>query len=462
MSTKTENLVTSVKKKHHFKVLTQGLDKGRHVVYLTFRKVLLNLWPHLIRHKKLYPYLRQVRHAITEKDGVAPRYVKPAVKMITYVVLMILLGGLCLEIWKSWYSTFNSSHLPKKQNPVVVIAPVTQKDVPVYLTALGTVTPLKTITIKTQINGQFLKVHFKDGQMVKKGELLAEIDDRPYKAQLMQYEGQLQRDTALLTNAKLDLVRYRQLYKEDSITQQTLDTQIALVAQYEGDVKTDEGLIETAKLNIYYCRIISPEDGQIGIRLTDPGNYVQTTDTTGIAILNTVSPIEIAFTIPEDYAQSVLQPFKQGVKLVVEAYDRWQNKLLATGSLKSIDNQINTTTGTVKVEGLFNNENQSLFANQFVNVHLMIDTLKHAVVVPTVAIQYGPSFPFVYRLNKDDTVKIIPIKIAHTNGDETAITGEIKPGQIVITQGTDKLSDGIKIRILKSHKKGKILHKDHS
>lgn len=346
---------------------------------------------------------------------------------------------------------------------------MTKKNFSVYLSALGTVTPTNTVTVQTQINGQLMTVHFENGQVVKKGDLLAEIDDRPLKALLTQYEGQLARDIALLENAKLDQKRYKILHKQDSISQQTLDTQIALVAQYEGNVQADKGLIEGVKVNLIYCKITSPLNGQIGLRLIDPGNFVQTTNTTGIAIINAINPIEVTFTIPEDRVHAILKPFKDKEKQTALAFDRWQNKLLATGVVSSVDNQIDVTTGTVKLKAQFTNDDQFLFANQFVNIRLLVETIKDAIVVPTAAIQFGSQGTFVYKLTPDQTVTIVPVKVRETGGNESVITKNVSstaaeciPGDSVVIQGADKLTDKIKVTVLETPQEASNETKDQS
>ncbi|MBY0462645.1 MAG: MdtA/MuxA family multidrug efflux RND transporter periplasmic adaptor subunit [Alphaproteobacteria bacterium] len=334
-----------------------------------------------------------------------------------------------------------------KQAPTVLVAAVKKSDMPVYLTALGTVTPAETVTIKTQINGQLMRVLFQEGQLVKAGDLLAEIDSRLYTAQLLQYEGQLAKDVALLENAKLDLERYKTLVKQDAISKQVLDTQISLVQQFEGTVKSDQGLIDSVKLNQTYCKIISPINGRTGLSLVDPGNYVQTTDPNGLVVINNINPIFVVFSIPEDNLQAILKQMNGGTKLKVEAYNRDQNKLLTTGTLETVDNQIDTTTGTIKFKAHFENGDNTLFPNQFVNVRLLVNTLGDSMIVPTAAVQHGSNGAFVYKLKKDNKVTIIPVVIKTVNGNETAIDGKISPGENVVVEGTDKLNEGTLVTI---------------
>ena len=334
----------------------------------------------------------------------------------------------------------------------VVLAKVQNKNVPVYLSALGNVVSTYTVTVKTQINGLLMKVLYKEGQLVKKGDLLAEIDQRLLLAQLTQYQGELMRDQALLSNALIDLKRYQVLWKQDSVSQQTLATQESLVHQYQGAVEVDKGLIETTKVNLIYCHIISPIDGRVGLRLVDPGNFVQTSDTTGIVVITTLNPITVIFIIPEDDVPKILPEALVNKNIQVEAYDRQQNKLLATGRLLTIDNQIDTTTGTVKLRAIFDNKNNTLFSNQFVNIKLLVENLNNATVVSTAAIQHGKNGDFVYLLNTDSTVTVQPIKAGVTTGDVTVIQEGLTFGQQVVVEGADKLTSGAKVNITSNDK----------
>lgn len=333
------------------------------------------------------------------------------------------------------------------KKPITVVSEVaTSADVPIYLFALGNVTPIYTVTVKTQINGQLQKVLFKEGQQVKAGELLAQIDPRPYEALLTQYEGNLERDLALLANAKIDLKRYDTLWKQNSTSQQIYATQKSLVQQYEGAVKIDEGLIQGTKVNLIYTRISSPIDGRIGLRLVDQGNFVQTTDTSGIAVINTLEPITVLFTLPEDSVPQLMPQFYAHKNLNVKAYDRQQNQLLAEGTLLSVDNQIDLTTGTYRLKGQFANKDNKLFPNQFVNMKILVETLKKATLVPTSAIQFSTKNNFVYAIYKDSLkVSAVPVVTGPTQGEVTVIKNGIVPGQLVVTGGADKLKNGMQV-----------------
>ncbi|MBS0290665.1 MAG: MdtA/MuxA family multidrug efflux RND transporter periplasmic adaptor subunit [Proteobacteria bacterium] len=333
-----------------------------------------------------------------------------------------------------------------EQETTVVVALAQKKEVPVYLNALGAVTATDTITVKSQVNGILQKILFKEGQMIRKGAVLALIDPRPYEAQLQEFEGQLARDRALLDNARVDLKRYQMLWKEDSIAKQTLDTQVSLVQQLEGTVKADQGLVMNAKVNLGYTKITSPINGRLGLRLVDPGNFVQTTDTTGLFVINNVRPITVVFTIPEDNVPQVISQIRKNKSLLVQAYDRTQNKLLAKGALFALDNQIDPTTGTLKLKAQFQNKDDSLFPNQFVNIRLLIETLHNAIVIPTPAVLHSTQGDYVYVLDSNKTnVHSKPIKTTYSWGDNTVVSEGILETEYVIIEGTDKLTDGAKV-----------------
>jgi multidrug efflux system membrane fusion protein len=329
--------------------------------------------------------------------------------------------------------------------PVGVAAAV-KGEIPVVLRALGTVTPLATVNVKTQITGQLTEVHFKEGQFVKQGDLLAVVDPRPYDVALQQAIGTMQRDEALLKNAQTDLERYRKLVAQDSLARQQLDTQQALVRQYEAALVINQALVDAAKLNVTYTKIVAPLTGRVGLRMVDKGNYVTMGDATGIAVIIQIQPISVIFTIPEDSLPAVRQRLKAGASLEVRALDRSQKVELGVGKLDTTDNVIDVTTGTVKLRAVFDNKDESLFPNQFVNVRLLVDTVKDATIVPVAAIQRGQPGIFVYLVKADDTVEIRVVELGVTDGERVAVTKGLQVGDQVVIDGTDRLREGAKIR----------------
>jgi multidrug efflux system membrane fusion protein len=330
--------------------------------------------------------------------------------------------------------------------PVAAVA-VRTGDMAVYLSGLGTVTPLETVTVKSRVDGQLIRVAFREGQLVRRGDLLAEIDPRPFEVQLAQAEGMAAKDQATLQNAKRDLERYQVLVEQDSAPRQQLDTQRSTVDQLEASIKADQAQIDAAKLNLTYSRITAPLGGRVGLRLVDPGNIVHAADQTGLLVLTQVDPIGVVFTIPEDSLSQVLRPMRSGRALQVDAYDRDANAKLATGSLLTTDNQIDQTTGTIKLKAVFSNRDGSLFPNQFVNARVLVDTVRGAVIVPSAAVQHGPQATFVFVVKADSSVDMRHVDVRLVDGETTAIARGLSPGDRVVTDGLDKLQQGTKVSI---------------
>jgi multidrug efflux system membrane fusion protein len=327
----------------------------------------------------------------------------------------------------------------------VSVAKVSTADVPVMIDALGTVTPLATVTVRPQVNGPIVKIAFQEGQTIRKGGLLALIDPRPYQAALDQAIGQLGRDQAALAGARADLVRYKQLLAQNSVAQQTYSDELATVNQDEAALEADRAAIETARLNLGYCRVTSPVTGLVGLRQVDVGNLVQANQTTPIVTVTQMQPMSVIFTVPENDLSQILQHARGGQKLAVQVWDRLMQHLIATGTLASIDNQINTSTGTLQLRALFDNSDSELFPNEFVNVKLLVDTLPNQIVVPGAAVQNGPSSNFVYIVNPDHTVTMRTVTTGPTDGNDIAITKGLTAGETVVTDGADQLRDGAKI-----------------
>jgi len=333
----------------------------------------------------------------------------------------------------------------------VVLGRAHSANVPVYLSGLGTVTPKYSVTVRSQVSGQLLQVFYQEGQIVKAGDVLAQIDPRPFQALLMQYQGQLKRDQAILANAQSDLLRYQNLWRENSVSKQILDTQASVVNQDAASVQVDEGLIAATNLNILYSRVTAPIAGRIGLRLVDPGNYVQTTDATGLAVINSMQPMTVISTLPEGDVSAVMTELRAGKTLTMLAFDRTDTQVLATGKLLTLDNQIDPTTGTVRLRSEFQNENNQLFPSEFVNTKLLIKTLKNVTVVPTAAIQYGAKGAYIYVVNEADAANMVVtnqvVTVGVVSGDDTVITQGIKSQAAVVTEGADKLTDGAKVYV---------------
>ncbi|MGA8865347.1 MAG: MdtA/MuxA family multidrug efflux RND transporter periplasmic adaptor subunit [Candidatus Sulfotelmatobacter sp.] len=359
-------------------------------------------------------------------------------------LLAVFVAGALLVLLCGCSAKQQNAHAAGPRAISVGIAKVEQQDMPVYLVGLGSVTAFNTANIKSRVDGQIMEVNFKEGQFVRKGELLIVIDPRPYQVQLEQMQAQLFKDQATLRDAKLNLDRYTALIPSGSIAQQQVDTQKATVDQLDGQVRTDQAQIDNAKLQITYCHITAPFDGRVGLRQVDPGNIVHASDTNPMLILTQLQPIAVIFTLPEDVLPRVAQHMKNAT-LSVEAYNRDNRTKLATGKLLTIDNQIDQTTGTAKLKAVFDNKDDQLWPNQFVNTQLLLEIRKNSTVVPTAAILQGPQGTFVYAVKSDDTVEARPVTVAFAQGDQTAIASGINPGETVVTDGQDKLQGGSKI-----------------
>lgn len=331
----------------------------------------------------------------------------------------------------------------------VVAAKARKGDMAVSLTGLGTVTALNTVTVRSRVDGQIVRVAFTEGQMVRQGDLLAEIDPRPFRVQLMQAEGQKAKDEAALKNATMDQERFRSLVQQGILPKQQLDSQISTVNQFEAALKSDEAQVESANLNLAYSRITAPISGRVGLRLVDAGNMVRAADPAGLAVIAPIQPINVVFTIPADNIQKVMMQSRKGLRLPVEAWDRDLKTRLASGYLAAIDNQVDTATGTVRLKALFTNEDASLFPNQFVNARLQVDTVRDTVIVPTAAVQNSPQGTFVYVIKSDSTVDMRPIEVQGTEGDDTAVKHGLAAGEQVVTDGLEKLRPGSKVSLPK-------------
>ncbi|TDR72446.1 MdtA/MuxA family multidrug efflux RND transporter periplasmic adaptor subunit [Paludibacterium purpuratum] len=362
--------------------------------------------------------------------------------------LLILLLFVLLAVWLVWRNqaaNADAQRRGKQTKQVVTVASVAPRDMTIYLSALGTVTPNNTVTVRSRVDGQLMRLGFGEGQMVKAGQLLAELDPRPFQVALMQAEGQLARDQAQLKNAQIDLARYRTLLTQNSISQQQVATQEALVAQYQGTVMADRGAVGNAQLQLSYSRVTAPVSGRVGLKQVDLGNIVHASDSNGIVVITEMQPANVVFSLPEDQVSPVLPSVRANAVLPVEALDRDNRNKLADGRLLTVDNQVDTSTGTVKLKAVFANQDNALFPNQFVNVRLGTEQRKGALVIPLVALQRGQPGTFVYRILPDDTVALQVVRPGPVVGDLMIVEDGLKAGDRVVVDGMDRLRDGAKV-----------------
>lgn len=380
--------------------------------------------------------------------------------LIKIVIIVSIFALLAWWLWphsgevKSEGKGKNSGALP------IGVASIKIGNINIYLNGLGNVTPTYTVTVHSRVDGQLMHLNFNEGQMVKAGDLLAELDARPFEAQLEQAQGQLIRDEALLKEALIDLQRYKTLFAQDSIAKQQVDTQVSLVKQYEGAVRNDHGLIDAAQVQIDYTKITAPVSGRVGLRQVDPGNIVHATDPSGLVVVTQLQPITAIFTIAEDHIPDVMQQMLPGKKLPAEAWDRDNKNKLAVGTLSAIDNVVDPTTGTVRFRATFENKNNALFPSQFVNIRLKLNTLQNRVLAPSASIQRGSQGPFVYKVGKDKTVAVQLIKLGASEGDYVSIESGLAEGDVVVIDGADNLRDGAKVDIITTEKKNADLSAD--
>jgi multidrug efflux system membrane fusion protein len=361
------------------------------------------------------------------------------------VLIIIIIGG--IYIYREHEASEQAAAAKANQAPraiPVTTATATKGDIGVYVNALATVTPIATVTITGRVQGEIIAIHYDEGQMVKKGDPLIDIDPKPYQAQLTQTEGQLAHDQAVLDEARIDLTRYQAAFNRNAIPKQQLDDQEQVVKQDEGTVKNDQGLVDAVKVNLVYCHITSPVDGRVGLRLVDLGNIVQANSSTPLVVITQLQPITVIFSVSENYLPQIQQQLRQGNKMAVDAFDSNANKSLASGSILTIDNQVDATTGTIRLKAIFQNGNLALFPQQFVNARLQLDTQRGVTLIPTPAIQMNTNGSYVYVINSDQTASMRTVKPGTADSNQTAVQG-VNPGDVVATNGFNNLQDGVKV-----------------
>jgi membrane fusion protein, multidrug efflux system len=389
--------------------------------------------------------IKSLKEAPTGPSQIARPQSRWRLAVIAVLALLIVAG---IVWWNKQGGAPQQAGAGRNAAPMSIVPETVGKgDIGINLNALGTVTSLATVTIRTQISGYLQKIDFTEGDEVKKGDLLAEIDPRPYEAALAQAKGQLARDEAMLKGAQVDLTRYQGLAAQNAVPHQTLDTQVALVAQDQGTVEADRAMVKSAEVNLQYCRILSPLDGRVGLRQVDQGNYVTPGDTNGLVVITQLQPISVLFTVPEDNLQAISKRLQAGAVLPATANDRSAASKIADGALQTFDSQIDPTTGTIKLRAQFPNETKALYPNQFVNIRLLLDTHKDVTTMTTAGIQRGVPGTFVYLINADNTVSVRPVKLGVTDGDRVEVLSGIAPGDRIVIDGADKLRDGAKINL---------------
>lgn len=369
-------------------------------------------------------------------------------------IILLVLAIIILPIWWFWPSADQQPQRPAGPRGMfggptpVRVAPVEQGRFEVFVKALGTVTPLNTVNVRSRVAGELVEVHFDEGQQVKAGDLLAVIDPRPYRIALQQAEGTLKQNQALLRNAEVDLKRYQGLFDDDSIARQTLDTQQALVSQYQGTLAANQAAVNEARLNLKFTEIRAPIDGRVGLRQLDLGNLVAANDATPLVVITQIQPMAISFTLPEGELLPIITRFRRGDELAVQAWDRSERTMLGQGVLESLDNQIDTTTGTLKLKARFDNEAEMLIPNQFVNVRLRVETLEDVLLIPSAAVQFGSRGHFVYVVGEDSKVQLRVLEVGPSNGELTVIRDGVMAGERVVMEGTDRLRDGADVEVV--------------